>query len=141
MRAVERLWHSTHDGLVFANLVDFDALFGHRRDVAGYANALAAFDSWLGDFLPQVEKDDLLIITADHGNDPTFRGSDHTREEVPVLVKSDSRIGPLGVRESFADVAATLARFFHLKSPWPCGTSFFQFTPSESRRFQPRGMR
>lgn len=138
MKAIERLWHSMHDGLVFANLVDFDQLYGHRRDVAGYARALAAFDSWLGGFLPQVENDDLLIITADHGNDPTFRGTDHTREEVPVLVKSDNRFGPLGVRHSFADVAATLARFFHLRERWPAGESFFQFTPSESRHFKPR---
>lgn len=138
MREIERLWETMDDGLIFANLVDFDSLFGHRRDVRGYADALAAFDAWLGDFLPLVEDDDLLIITADHGNDPAFRGTDHTREEVPLLVKSGAHSGPLGVRESFADVAATLALFFRLKAPWPVGEPLFHFTPGRPARFKPR---
>lgn len=138
MRMIEKLWHATHDGLVFVNLVDFDTLFGHRRDLHGYTQALTEFDAWLGGFLTQIESDDLLIITADHGNDPTFRGTDHTREEVPLLVKYDSRNGPLGVRETFADVAATLAAFFHLKEKWPAGHSFFRFDRHRSSRFHHR---
>ncbi len=91
-------------------------LFGHRRDVAGYAHALEEFDAWLGDFLPQIEDDDLVIITADHGNDPTFRGSDHTREQVPLFVLHRRESRDLGTRETFADIAATLAVFFELPS-------------------------
>lgn len=137
MQTIERLWRSLHDGLIFANLVDFDSLFGHRRDVEGFAASLMEFDAWLAGFLKQVEKDDLVIITADHGNDPTFRGTDHTREEVPLIVKSDGRTGPLGVRNTFADVAATLARFFHLQEKWPLGEAFFSFTASHrSRHFK-----
>jgi phosphopentomutase len=80
--------------------------------VAGYAGALEEFDAWLGGFLAGVLQDDLLIITADHGNDPTWRGTDHTRERVPVFVRWGGRGGSLGVRNTFADVAATLADFF-----------------------------
>jgi phosphopentomutase len=127
MRTIEEVWRATTDGLVFANLVDFDMLFGHRRDVDGYANALAEFDAWLGKFISQINADDLLIITADHGNDPTFPGSDHTREEVPLIVKYDAKTEPLGTRETFADGAATLAAFFQLKSAWPLGKPFFDF--------------
>lgn len=121
MAAVAREW-PTAQGLVFTNLVDFDTQFGHRRDVAGYAAALAAFDDWLAGFLPLCTPDDLVILTADHGNDPTFRGADHTREEVPLLMLHGGRRGALGTREGFADVAATVARFFGLP-PWPCGRS------------------
>jgi phosphopentomutase len=138
MHAIEQLWSGMHDGLVFANLVDFDTQHGHRRDVDGYARALVEFDTWLGDFLAEIEKEDLLIITADHGNDPTFRGTDHTREEVPLLVKIGDRCEPLGIRQTFADVAATLARFFHLKENWPVGTPFFTFDPRQPRHFKTR---
>ncbi len=110
MATAGRLWRAGGDGLTFVNLVDFDTLYGHRRDVAGYAAALAAFDRWLGGLLPGVTGDDLLIVTADHGNDPTFGGTDHTRERVPVLVRHGGRAGDLGERATFADVAATLAR-------------------------------
>ncbi len=112
MAVISRLWSERKEGLIFANLVDFDMLYGHRRDVAGYAGALEEFDRWLGGFLGEVSDGDLLIITADHGNDPTWPGTDHTRERVPVFVRSGGRGGSLGVRESFADVAATLADFF-----------------------------
>ncbi len=111
------------DGLLFANLVDFDMLFGHRRNVAGYADALLAFDRWLPSLLAKVRPEDLVIITADHGNDPTWRGTDHTREEVPLLVLHAGKAAPLGTRTSFADVAATIAEFFQL-SPSPAGDSF-----------------
>jgi phosphopentomutase len=123
MKTIEELWAQQDDGFVFANLVDFDMLFGHRRDVAGYAKALVEFDAWLGPFLREIDEDDLVIITADHGNDPTWRGTDHTREEVPLLVLHRHQKGPLGTRKSFSDVAATLAAFFELGA-WPVGESF-----------------
>ncbi|MEO6969272.1 MAG: phosphopentomutase, partial [Chthoniobacterales bacterium] len=124
MQTIDELWDAETDGLLFANLVDFDMLFGHRRDVAGYASALREFDGWLETFLGKVLPDDLVIITADHGNDPTFRGTDHTREEVPLLVLHRGESRDLGTRETFADVAATLADFFKLPEPWPIGESF-----------------
>jgi phosphopentomutase len=124
MTAIAKRWKDMETGLLFANLVDFDMLFGHRRDVIGYARALEEFDRWLGGFLPQIEPDDLLIITADHGNDPTFKGSDHTREQTPLLVRCGKDRIASGQRETFADVAATLARFFRLATPWPVGKAF-----------------
>ena len=123
MSAIDALWATGRDGLIFANLVDFDMHFGHRRDVPGYANALVEFDRWLATFLPRCAPDDLVIITADHGNDPTWPGTDHTREEVPLLVLHADRRTNLGTRETFADIAATLAEFFHL-NPWFVGESF-----------------
>jgi phosphopentomutase len=122
MARTAALWPDVRSGLLFTNLVDFDTLFGHRRDAAGYAAALAAFDAWLATFLPSVGDDDLLILTADHGNDPTFRGTDHTREEVPLLVRHRGRADPLGTRDGFADVGATLAGHFGV--PSPAGRSF-----------------
>ena len=122
MAAIAREWPAL-DGLLFANLVDFDMLFGHRRNVAGYANALREFDAWLPTFLADVKPEDLVIITADHGNDPTWRGTDHTREEVPLLVLHGGKANALGTRETFADVAATLAEFFALAA-WPGAESF-----------------
>jgi phosphopentomutase len=121
MRQIEAVWALTDDGLVFANLVDFDTVYGHRRDPAGYARALVEFDGWLQRFLPQCGPDDLLIITADHGNDPTFRGTDHTREQVPLMLRFNGMRDALGCRPTFADVAATLARYFECGSPWPVG--------------------
>ena len=125
MRRIDALWRERQDGFLFANLVDFDMLFGHRRDVAGYARALEEFDAWLGGFLPQIGADDLVIITADHGNDPTFRGTDHTREQVPLFVLDGSEPRDLGTRKTFADVAATLADFFSV-AHWHTGTSFLR---------------
>jgi phosphopentomutase len=95
-------------GLIFANLVDFDAKYGHRRDPEGMAANIKRFDDRLPELLDTLTEEDLVIITADHGNDPTFRGTDHTRERVPLLVAG---IGPrdLGVSESFSDVGATVA--------------------------------
>ena len=105
-------------GFAFANLVDFDSDFGHRRDVAGYAGCLERFDRRLPDLLARLGPGDLLVITADHGNDPTFRGTDHTRECVPILAYEPGRPGTaLGRRESFADVGATLARHLGLEAP------------------------
>jgi len=108
--------HATHyaaqdfHGLCFVNLVDFDMLYGHRRDVDGYAGALAEFDSWLGEFLPTLGDEDLVMITADHGCDPAYTATtDHTREYVPLLVLG-RQVKPvnLGTRKSFADIAATV---------------------------------
>ena len=101
-------------GLCFVNLVDFDMKFGHRRDVDGYAQALTDFDVELGELLTKLRDDDLLMITADHGCDPTARGTDHTRENVPLLVCGEKiRAGVnLGTRKTFADIAATIAENF-----------------------------
>jgi len=98
-------------GLCFVNLVDFDMQFGHRRDIDGYANALSEFDAWLGNFLPKLGQDDLVMITADHGCDPGYSAStDHTREYVPLLVLGKSvKPGNLGTKDSFAHIAATVA--------------------------------
>jgi phosphopentomutase len=120
MRRTAEEWAKARHGLVFTNLVDFDTVFGHRRDVAGFAAALADFDAWLGGFLAAVGPDDLVLITADHGCDPTHPGTDHTREEVPLLALQGGRADPLGLRDGFADVAATLAAHFALP-PWPTG--------------------
>ena len=124
MKRIDDVWRTLEKGLVFANLVDFDMHHGHRRDVAGYAAALEEFDRWLGGFTPQVRPSDLVMITADHGNDPTHPGTDHTREQVPLLVMYNGAARDLGTRETFADVAATLGDYFALAEPWSIGTSF-----------------
>ncbi len=101
--------HEDFAGIIFTNLVDFDTKFGHRRDPLGYADALFRFDSSLQNIISAMNDDDLLIITADHGNDPTFSGWDHTREYVPLLVYTKGIVpGNLHTRESFADIAATI---------------------------------
>jgi phosphopentomutase len=111
-------------GLIFTNLVDFDMLYGHRNDAIGFARALAAFDSRLPELESALSEDDLLILSADHGNDPTTPGTDHTREHVPLLVYGRKvRPVPLGVRESFADLGQSLAEFFRV-APLPAGKSF-----------------
>jgi phosphopentomutase len=124
MGCIDRIWPKTRRGLIFCNLVDFDMLYGHRRDVTGYAMALSEFDEWLGKLVDKINPEDLLIITADHGNDPTFRGTDHTREQVPLFVMHNRQCRDLGTRSTYADVAASLAEFFELPDPWPVGTSF-----------------
>jgi len=111
-------------GLVFVNLIDFDMLYGHRRDPAGYARALEKADAFIGNLAAVLHKSDLLIVTADHGNDPTFKGTDHTREWVPLLVYQPDRAGTgLGLRKGFFDIAQSLACFFGLPS-MPRGVSF-----------------
>lgn len=109
-------------GLCFVNLVDFDALWGHRRNPLGYAQELARFDQKLGELLPLLREDDLLLITADHGNDPTYTGTDHTRERVPLLAYSPSFQGsdPLPEQDTFGVVGATIADNFN--APMPEGT-------------------
>lgn len=102
-------------GLAYLNLVDFDALYGHRRNPEGYKQALEEFDVQLGELMKQLQDNDLLLITADHGNDPTFKGSDHTREYVPLLAYNKTlRGGQLPVRSSFADIGATLSEIFNV---------------------------
>ena len=112
-------------GLLFVNLVEFDQSFGHRRNPQGYAAALRAFDAWLPSALAALGDDDALFITGDHGTDPTWRGTDHTRESVPMLVAGASvQAGVyLGARASFADLGATLAKAFGLP-PLANGSSF-----------------
>lgn len=107
------------EGLCFVNLVDFDALWGHRRNVQGYARELEKFDVKLGELLPLLKEDDLLILTADHGNDPTHTGTDHTREKVPFLAYSPSMQGSGKLEEvqTFAAVGATVAENFGVKMP------------------------
>jgi phosphopentomutase len=131
LAALDRL----DDGdLIFANLVDFDSLYGHRRDVAGYAAALEAFDRRLPEFEARLKQGDLAIITADHGNDPTFRGTDHTREHVPILGFGPGiGAGPIGRRESLADIGETIAAHLGLE-PGRHGRQFLNDTESRHGR-------
>ncbi len=106
-------------GLCFANLVDFDMEYGHRRDVVGYGKAIEAFDCYIEKFKALLDEDDLMMITADHGNDPTWVGTDHTREQVPLLIysKAFKESGVLDETDTFASLAATLAENFEVKNP------------------------
>lgn len=119
LRALER-------GLIFVNLIDFDALYGHRRDAAGFATALRELDAALPAIIAETGPEDLLLLTADHGNDPTWPGSDHTREDVPLLAFTErapsAQQADLGVRDGFFDVAQTLCDAFALPA-WPRGKS------------------
>src|SRR5262249_45730304 len=112
-------------GLLFVNLVDCDQLYGHRRDPVGYARALAAVDAWLPEVLGRLGARDALFITGDHGTDPTYRGTDHTREALPLLAAGGPIRGNvnLGARRSFADLGATLAEVFEVEA-LPSGASF-----------------
>ena len=106
------------EGLCFVNLVDFDMTFGHRRDVDGYANAATEFDTWLGRFISELKEEDILMITADHGCDPGYTGTDHTREYIPLLMygqKIKSGIN-IGTRETFSDIAATILDIFGVEN-------------------------
>ena len=117
-RALLDLLERDFSGLLFVNLVDFDMLYGHRRDAEGYGRALEHFDRTLGEALRRLRPGDLLAVTGDHGCDPTFRGTDHTREYVPLLLHGGAT-GDLGVRTSFSDLAATVCR--HLGVAWATG--------------------
>lgn len=113
-------------GLCFVNLVDFDALYGHRRDAGGYKNCLEEFDRDLANFLNYLREDDLLLITADHGNDPTWSGTDHTREYVPIFAYNKNlKGGNLGLKTTFADLGQTVAENFKVESQ-SIGTSFLK---------------
>ncbi len=118
------LRETADDGLIFVNLVDFDSEYGHRRDIAGYAACLEAFDARLPEIAAAMRPDDFCVITADHGNDPTWRGYDHTREHVPILAfGGGAPAGPIGARATLADIAATVARHLGL-SQGSHGTSW-----------------
>lgn len=123
--ATLRYMRSEESGLIFTNLVDFDMLYGHRNDVEGYAKTLEAFDAALPEILGAMREQDMLIITADHGCDPTFPGTDHTREYIPLLVTGPGlkRGVDLGTRHSFADIGATVFEYLSGQS-WPAGRSF-----------------
>ncbi len=118
LNIVNQLIDRDFDGLCFINLVDFDSKYGHRNNVLGYTNALNEFDSWLGEFADKLGDDDTLIITADHGCDPSTLSTDHSREFVPLLVfgkRIKSGVN-LGTRESFSDIAKTIAQIFGVKN-------------------------
>jgi phosphopentomutase len=116
-RTLEGLARLADGGLLMANFIDFDSLYGHRRDPEGYGRALMAFDAWLPALQARLRPGDLAIVTADHGCDPTCPGTDHTREHVPVLAFGPGlTAGPIGRRGTFADIAATAAA--HLRLPW-----------------------
>lgn len=127
MDHVDEVMKQNFTGFCFTNLVDFDTLYGHRRDPQGFGQALMDFDRRLGKVLHNLKSNDLLIITADHGNDPGFRGTDHTRENVPLLVYSPSmqQGGLLGTRPTFADFGATVLDNFNL-ARGEYGTSFLK---------------
>jgi phosphopentomutase len=127
MDEVEAALANVPAGLVFTNLVDFDTQYGHRNDPAGYAANLERFDVRLARLLPMLTRADLLIITADHGNDPTTPSTDHSREHVPLFVVGEAvRPGvDLGVRPTFADLGQTLAELFGV-GPLDHGTSFLR---------------
>ncbi len=122
--AVRRFTRDSKEGLIVANFIDFDMIYGHRRDPQGYADALVQTDAFFADYINMLNEDDLLIITADHGNDPTFKGTDHTREYVPLLVYQKGQPSRnLGLRIGFYDVAQSLADYFGI-DPMPKGKSF-----------------
>jgi phosphopentomutase len=118
LQKTEELLAKEQDGFLFVNLVDTDMLYGHRRDPAGYARALQEIDSALPAIAGRLREDDLLVVTADHGNDPTYRGTDHTREYVPLIAYGRRAAGrDLGVRASFSDLGATVADYFGVRAP------------------------
>ena len=121
---LEALREAGDNSIIFTNFVDFDMLYGHRRDVDGYAEALEYFDKRLPEVLERMQDDDVLVLCADHGCDPTWQGTDHTREHIPVLVYgANVKPGSLGRRDSFADIGQSLATHFGL-APMDYGTSF-----------------
>ncbi len=115
------------EGIIFTNLVDFDMLYGHRNNVEGYANALMEFDARIPEVLGEMQEDDVLLITADHGCDPTTPSTDHSREYIPLLVygKKLKHGKNLGVRATYSDIAGTLAEYFEINAKL-CGTSFYK---------------
>ena len=121
---VEKWTKEKTAGFIMANFIDYDMVYGHRRDAKGYAKSLELTDQWLAKYLPLVQEGDMLILTADHGNDPTFKGTDHTREYVPLLVYRPGEAAEnLGIRRGFYDIAQSLAQFFGIPAI-PRGASF-----------------
>ncbi len=122
---LEQIKDLDRDGIIYTNFVDFDMEWGHRRDPKGYADGLEYFDKRLPEVLELLKEDDLLIITADHGCDPTWTGSDHTRENVPVFgIKKGHSIGYIGIREGFADMAESISEHLGIKKDVKFGESF-----------------
>jgi phosphopentomutase len=125
-RLIERALDETATGFIFVNVIEFDQTWGHRNDVAGFHEGLRELDAWLPRLESRAEGDDLIVITADHGNDPTTPSTDHSREAVPVLVLGPRvRPAPLGERASFADLGATVAEYFGV-APLAAGRSFLR---------------
>lgn len=126
IQKIKETIQSDFTGLCFANLNDYDSKYGHRRDVEGYGKALKEFDNHLPEILSLLKEDDLLMITADHGNDPTFRGTDHTRENVPVIFYSKKFENPeqLPILKTYSDIGATIADNFNVNAP--SGTSVLE---------------
>lgn len=123
-RTLEAMEMAADGAFIMVNFVDFDQDFGHRRDVPGYAQALEAFDRRLPELIAALRPDDLVVLTADHGNDPTWRGSDHTREQTPIMVFSPALTpGTIGIRPTFADIGESIARWLGL-APGRHGKSF-----------------
>lgn len=122
-----KIANGVFNGLCFVNLVDFDMMYGHRNDVDGYAKAISEFDSWLNKMLPEIREDDILIITADHGCDPSTESTDHSREYIPVLIygKGIKSGVNLGTRKSFSDIAATVLSIFDVQGSID-GESFWE---------------
>ena len=121
---LEEVMNAPENSIIFTNFVDFDMLWGHRRNVKGYAEGLEYFDKRLPEIIPLLHEDDIVFITADHGNDPTYKGTDHTREQVPMLLfgpKIQSKF--VGESNTFADIAQTIAKYFNLP-PFEYGKSF-----------------
>jgi phosphopentomutase len=120
---VERALDETKRGFIFVNVIEFDQTWGHRNDVAGFHEGLRELDAWIPRLEARATGDDVIILTADHGNDPTTPSTDHSREAVPILTLGPGvRARPLGERRTFADMGATVAEFFGVAPP--AGTSF-----------------
>ena len=125
-KTIDELLHHDFTGLCFVNLVEFDSAYGHRRDIAGYTQAINDFDAQLAALLPQLREDDLLILTADHGCDPSFTGTDHTREYIPVLAYG-AGVQPkdLGIRSGYSDIGQTVLEALGLDGSGLAGESFY----------------
>lgn len=124
LEKVSKIQKQSFNGLCFVNLVDFDMLYGHRNDIDGYAKAITYFDKWLKDFIANMQEEDILMITADHGCDPKTPSTDHSREYVPILVYSkNGKTNNLGIRNGFCDLGKTILDIFDINNDLP-GTSF-----------------
>lgn len=128
MEKTSKLLGEDFEGLAFINLVETDMIYGHRRDVDGYANAISEFDKWLGGFEKEMGDEDIIMITADHGCDPAFKGTDHTREYIPFLAagKALKKNVDLGTRTGFTDIAKTIMEIFNTDNPEIPGESFLK---------------
>lgn len=127
MQKTMQMLDNDFEGLCFTNLVDFDMVYGHRNDIDGYAKAMTEFDTWLGEFLPKLGENDLLLITADHGCDPKTPSTDHSREYVPMLLYGKN-VKPvnLSTRKTFSDISATVLEYFGVDKEDTQGTSFLK---------------